>query len=129
MNASPGEPGTKLIPLRQSLLNLGIMLVGDLIVTDGTVAYMGRHSKRYNNDPAKEWSEYKKRKALVVGVALIVSLISTATVVMFADQFCYTSMLSTESEWHLTACPAAPQNVTEMARVGETFRDLWEKYQ
>jgi len=98
VNASPGEPGTKMIPLRQSLLNIEIMLVGDLIVTDGTIAYMGWPSNMYNNDPAKEWSVYKKRKVLVVGVALIVSTGSAAAVATYASQFCYTSLMSAKSE-------------------------------
>jgi len=28
-----------------------------------------------------------------------------------------------EEEWSLTSCPAAPENITQMLLVGETFQD------
>ncbi|GMI24046.1 hypothetical protein TeGR_g12076 [Tetraparma gracilis] len=125
MNAAPGDPGSKSIPLSQSLFNLAIMLFGEVILTDGIVAYMARHSSRYNNDPALEWAEFKKRKRVAIAIAVIATMLSTAYSTTSLDPFCYTA--TSDDSWNFATCPPPPQNITEMSKVGESFLPLWWK--
>ena len=56
MNANPQEPGSPSIPVSQTLKSLAIMLVGELVVTDGVVAYISNKSKkRYVVNLAVGW--------------------------------------------------------------------------
>jgi hypothetical protein len=86
---------------------------------------MARHNKRYHNDPALEWSEFKKRSRLAFGIAFVVSVLSASYCSIMLEGFCYTA--TGEDEWNLAICPTKPGNITEMARVGESFRPLWWK--
>jgi hypothetical protein len=125
MNAAPGDPGSKSIPLSQSLFNLAVMLFGEVILTDGIVAYMARHSSRYHNDPALEWAEFKKRKRVAIAIAVIAMMLSTAYSTQFLQKLCYTA--TGDDAWNIATCPPPPQNITEMSRVGESFLPLWWK--
>lgn len=125
LNVAPGGPGSSSIPLSQSIVNLAIMLFGELVLTDGIIAYMARHSARYRNDPALEWAEYKKRKRLMVGISAVVTVLTTAYTTIPIEGFCYTA--TGDDTWNFATCPAPPQNITELSRVGESFEGIWWK--
>ena len=136
MNANPGAPGAAAIPLTQTLLNLAIMLIGEVFVTDVIVAYAARNFSRYKGgiDPAKDWEDIKKKKKLVlVGIVVIFSCSFSIAISVFPFNQCFTSWGGTGGEeaedYALTGCPAAPTNITEMSSVGESYQTLWGKYQ
>jgi hypothetical protein len=129
--SNPGAPGSPKIQISQSLLNLLIMLVGELVITDGLIAYLARHFNRYCNDPADEWGNFKENRSILVGIILVIATVNSSTILQFAGNFCSTSWLEVgddDRDFVLTSCPAAPRNVTEMLRVGETFVELLEKH-
>ena len=47
MNVSTGSPGSGAIPLWPNLANLCIMLIGELVVIDGVIAYCARNFSRF----------------------------------------------------------------------------------
>jgi hypothetical protein len=80
-------------------------------------------------DPVQDWVDIKKKKGLLLGIISIISL-SCMFLLQTISRGCYTSWEGEGIEdFVLTSCPAAPKNITEMSRVGESFQDLWEKYQ
>jgi hypothetical protein len=115
------------------MTNLAVMLVGELIVTDGIIAYIARHSKRYSNDPAHEWQEFRSKKYLVMGIGLTCAAMGSACILQYPVNFCYTSWLGGKGErgeldWVVTSCPEQPKNFTELCAVGESYANAWAKY-
>ncbi|GMI25223.1 hypothetical protein TeGR_g3086 [Tetraparma gracilis] len=133
LSANPGAAGSPSIPFSQSMTNLAVMLVGELIVTDGIIAYIARHSKRYSNDPAHEWQEFRSKKYLVMGIGLTCAAMGSACILQYPVNFCYTSWLGGKGErgeldWVVTSCPEQPKNFTELSAVGESYANAWAKY-
>jgi len=61
MNANPSDPGTPAIPASQSLLNTGIMVIGELLVTETFIAYVShKFKKRYPVDLAMCWKKSRR---------------------------------------------------------------------
>ena len=118
MNANPqGAPGSPAVPLTQTLVNLAVMLFGELFFTDSIVAYVARKSSRYCNDPAAEWHELRKDGRHISGVAATIAFSLMICIIVIPNNMCYTSWLGEgEDEWVLTTCPKAPGNETEMIR-------------
>jgi hypothetical protein len=128
-NSNPGAAGSNSIPLSQTMTNLAVMLFGELVVTDGIVAYLAHNFERYKNDPAEDWAEMKKKKKLLAGCAVCIACASAVSASSITTSFCYTSWAGEGVEdWVITSCPAFPKNITEMSRVGETFQEEWEKF-
>jgi len=117
MNVSPGAPGSRAITVQQSIINLAIMLFGELIVTDSLVAYFARNFSRYVNDPAREWAGFRKRRRLVFGINATISLVSIFVVAAQPAFMCYTIWVGEEdADWVITTCPSPPKNITELVR-------------
>jgi hypothetical protein len=127
--ANPGSPGSRPIPVSQTLLNIGIMILGELFLTDGIIAYIGRHSKRYSNDPAGDWAEFRRNKVLLWSVIACIACIAIPVMMNLPSNMCMTAFVGEEEHWAMTSCPPVPQNITEMAHVGPKWREQWEKYQ
>ncbi|GMH72124.1 hypothetical protein TrRE_jg12783 [Triparma retinervis] len=129
MNANPGEPGSEGIPIEQTLLNFGVMLFGELVLTDGIVAYASHKFKnRYCVNLAVAWRACaERRKYLLVGAMVMYWCFSLVTVQNIPTHMCYTSPANDESNFALTSCPK-PVNITEMTRVSAQYQDEWELY-
>ena len=105
------------------------MILGELFLTDGIIAYIGRHSKRYSNDPAGDWAEFRRNKVLLWSVIACIACIAIPVMMNLPSNMCMTAFVGEEEHWAMTSCPPAPQNITEMAHVGPKWREQWEKYQ
>ena len=125
LGAAPGSP-------RKSShlvwMNFAIMLFGELVVSDGIVAWLARtFKKRYVIDPSLEWSRMKTRAQGFLSVAVVFLSVSSCTMMplFFWNQGCITAYMGEEEEWSITSCPAVPTNITQMLKVGESWRDEW----
>jgi len=129
-NANPAAPGSNAIPADQTLRNLAIMLAGELVLTDGLIAYIGRHSTRYKLDPVRDWKDFKASKAIFLGSLACITLnISSQIVSVSANNMCLTSWLGEEEmDWVMTSCPPIPRDIHDMVRVGSFYRNgtKWE---
>ncbi|GMI03430.1 hypothetical protein TrVE_jg5912 [Triparma verrucosa] len=122
MRANPGDPGSPAIPVSQTLTNMGIMLFGELVVTDGIIGYASHKFQRYSVDLPLSWSDFKtSRRHRLLYVTVIMSMYASCGVINFPVNLCYTSLAEDELNWALTSCPAFPKNITEMSRVGELY--------
>ena len=130
MDANPNVPGSPKIPVSQTLKTLVIMLIGELFVTDGIVAYVSnKFEDRYVVDLASAWKDLRtNRKHLLWLLTLLVSLLGYLVIFVIPRNLCYTSNLHDEANWALTSCPDFPKNITEMARVSAEYQLEWEKY-
>ena len=130
MGANPSEPGSPKIPITQTLKTLAIMLIGELVVTDGIIAYVSnKFQKRFIVDLAAAWHDLRtNRKRLIWAFVAVISLTTLPVVVNLPTNMCYTSPAADEANWALTSCPDAPKNVTEMTRVSPRYQAEWEKY-
>ena len=133
VRANPASPGSAALPISQSVVNLGIMLFGELVVTDGIVAYFSNAFKdRYVVNLALAWNELKtRRKSLMRYMTAILMLGTSQIILNLPHNMCFTSpdYENINAPFALTSCPEIPQNITEMLRVGEMFYDEWQKYQ
>jgi len=115
LKASPGLAGSSPIPLKQNLANLAVMLIGELFVTGAVIAYVTRHSKRYLNDPAKEWATLREKKRLLIAIAVIMAVVLSVTSCQVPSRNCFLSVKGEkEIDWVLTMCPAVPENGGDM---------------
>ncbi|GMI55487.1 hypothetical protein TeGR_g625, partial [Tetraparma gracilis] len=127
LGINPGAPGSRTIPVGQTLVNLFVMLFGELILTDAIIAYTARHWKRYQNDPIKEWDALKKHKGLLRGFIATTACVGAASLLAFPNNFCYTSWrgegepTGEDREWVLTQCPVPPENATDLILVGDYY--------
>ena len=130
MDANPSEPGSPKIPTAQILKTLAIMLVGELVVTDGIIAYVSnKFKKRYIVDLAAAWQDLRtNRKKLIWTFVAIVSMMSIPVINTLPGNMCYTSPVDDEANWAVTSCPDVPKNITEMSRVSLEYQAEWEKY-
>ena len=130
MDANPSSPGSPKIPVAQTLKTLAVMLIGELMVTDGIVAYVSnKFKKRYIVDLAAAWHDHvTNRKALLLAFVAMVSMASVTSVINLPTNMCYTSMAYDEPNVALTSCPSIPKNITEMSRVSLGYREEWDKY-
>jgi hypothetical protein len=130
MDSNPNEPGSPKIPISQTIFNLAVMLFGELVVTDGIVAYVSnKFEDRYVVDIASAWIDLRTNKrALVRCLVFIMALYSSNIILILPRSLCYTSPLQDEANWALTSCPASPTNITEMVRVSAEYQMEWEKY-
>lgn len=129
MNANPGDPGSESIPIKQSAWNLGIMIIGELVITDGIIAYASNKSKnRYCVSLAVAWKEMREKRNSLLKVFLILIVLHTWPAVQHVpSNMCYTSPANDESAFALTSCPK-PVNITEMTRVSDQYQEEWERY-
>ena len=130
MEANPSEPGSSKIPVAQTLKTLAIMLVGELVVTDGIIAYVSnKFKKRYIVDLAVAWHDLvTNRKKLIWAFVAIISMASFTILISLPLNMCFTSLADDESNFALTSCPDVPKNITEMSRVSLGYQEEWEKY-
>jgi len=129
INVNPSLPGSERIPRSQTLTSLAIMLVGELIVTDGIVSWMSNKRAMYKIDLSKEWEGMKEKKVVLIAIVLLTSFLSVLALVSTTKNFCFTSGLEDKEKWVLTSCPGYP-NITDVARdgVGEKWLEAWDKY-
>ena len=105
------------------------MLVGELIVTDGMIAYVSnRFKQRYVVDLTLAWKSFRERKSLVWLLVLMMSVSCTYAILAAPKGFCITSPFDDEENWARTACPRIPGNITEMTRVSPQYYEEWAKY-
>ena len=130
LDANPSEPGSPKIPVAQTLTTLAIMLVGEIAVTDGIIAYMSNKFKeRYIVDLAVAWHDLvTNRKKLIWAFVAMVSMVSIIVILHLPLNMCFTSLADDEANFALTSCPAVPKNITEMSRVSLGYQEEWEKY-
>mmetsp|Transcript_30093 Transcript_30093/g.59771 ORF Transcript_30093/g.59771 Transcript_30093/m.59771 type:complete len:477 (+) Transcript_30093:633-2063(+) len=130
MDANPSEPGSPKIPVAQTLKTFAIMLIGELVVTDGIVAYVSnKFKKRYIVDLAAAWHDHvTNRKKLLLAFVAIISMASISTIISLPINMCYTSLADDEANFALTSCPDVPKNITEMSRVSLGYQEVWDKY-
>mmetsp|Transcript_1292 Transcript_1292/g.2880 ORF Transcript_1292/g.2880 Transcript_1292/m.2880 type:complete len:257 (-) Transcript_1292:41-811(-) len=130
MDANPSEPGSPKIPTVQILRTLAIMLIGELVITDGIIAYVSNKSKkRYVVDLAAAWHDLvTNRKKLLLAFVAIISMASITILIGLPINMCYTSLADDEANFALTSCPDVPRNITEMSRVSLGYQEEWEKY-
>ena len=124
LNINPLSPGSEPIPLSQSVKNLIVMLIGELIITDSATAYLGRKVSFYCIDPGHQWDLFmNNRRIFRIGVLCMISLAVLPPITNIPTIFCYTSWKGSESEiddFVLTMCPAPP-NITDMSVVGKSY--------
>ena len=109
---------------------LAIMVIGELVVTDGIVAYVSNKFKtRFFVDLAAAWRDLRsKRKGLLWVIVALMSLSSSSTIANLPTNMCYTSPMEHEANWALTSCPMPKTNVTDMQRVSLLYQEEWDKY-
>ena len=127
LNAS--APGARPLPKAQIAINTFIMVFGEVVITDGAIAWLSSTYKKYKVDVTKEWA-WEKKKYPVFWFFVMVSAAFTP-LVFIADaplEFCITSeTLDVRLEdWSLSTCPAFPLNISHVERlgVGEEFLHL-----
>eukprot|EP00518_Triparma_eleuthera_P022263 CAMPEP_0197547560 /NCGR_PEP_ID=MMETSP1320-20131121/1890_1 /TAXON_ID=91990 /ORGANISM="Bolidomonas sp., Strain RCC2347" /LENGTH=322 /DNA_ID=CAMNT_0043107393 /DNA_START=136 /DNA_END=1102 /DNA_ORIENTATION=- len=127
MDANPSEPGSPKIPTVQILRTLAIMLIGELVITDGIIAYVSNKSKkRYVVDLAAAWHDLvTNRKKLLLAFVAIISMASITILIGLPINMCYTSLADDEANFALTSCPDVPRNITEMSRVSLGYQEEW----
>mmetsp|Transcript_5991 Transcript_5991/g.10884 ORF Transcript_5991/g.10884 Transcript_5991/m.10884 type:complete len:430 (+) Transcript_5991:462-1751(+) len=122
MKSNPAEPGSPAIPVSQTLTNMGIMIFGELVVTDGIIGYASHKFERYQVDLPLSWNDFKtSRRHRLLYFTVIMSMYASCVVLNLPINMCYTSPADDELNWALTSCPAIPKNITEMSRVGEVY--------
>ncbi|GMH64082.1 hypothetical protein TrST_g1142 [Triparma strigata] len=125
MKSNPAAPGSAAIPVSQTLTNMGIMIFGELVVTDGIIGYASHKFQRYPVDLPLSWSDFKtSRRHRLKYFTVIMSMYASTVVITMPTNMCYTSPAEDELNWALTSCPAFPKNITEMSRVGEVYSTL-----
>ncbi|GMI15705.1 hypothetical protein TrVE_jg3357 [Triparma verrucosa] len=125
MKSNPAAPGSAAIPVSQALTNMGIMIFGELVVTDGIIGYASHKFQRYPVDLPLSWSDFKtSRRHRLKYFTVIMSMYASTVVITMPTNMCYTSPAEDELNWVLTSCPAFPKNITEMSRVGEVYSTL-----
>jgi hypothetical protein len=126
LSINPGQPGSRAIPLEQSLVNLAVMLFGELVVTDAIIAYAARRWSS-KNDPIKHFFTLKKRKRLLWGIIATEACVLSASLLAFPNNFCYTSWrgggepTGEDREWVLTQCPLPPDTASDLFLVGDYY--------
>ena len=130
MSANPNEPGSPPVPVRQTLINLAIMLFGELIVTDGAIAYVSHTFRdRYVLNLAASWEQIRsKQQRLLWVLVALTSMVATFVLIDFPQYLCFTSPIEDESTWALTSCPEIPRNISDVGRVSMQYQEHWEKY-
>ena len=122
MKSNPAEPGSPAIPVSQTLTNMGIMIFGELVVTDGIIGYASHKFERYHVDLPLSWNDFKtSRCRRLLYFMIIMSMYASCVVLNLPINMCYTSPADDELNWALTSCPAFPKNITEMSRVREVY--------
>jgi hypothetical protein len=122
-----GGPGAGPINAALVWTNLAIMLVGELVVTDGIMGLLARRFKtRYKLDPANEWGRMRERHSGFLATSMVVISSLTFAAIVFAGRLvCTTTIVGDEDSWADTSCPPPPESITEMARVGGEFVQEW----
>ena len=127
MRANPGDPGSPAIPNSQTLANMGVMIFGEFVVTDGIIGYSSHKFKRYTVDLPLSWSDFKTSKsARLWYFTIIMGMYASCIVLNLPTNMCYTSPADNELNWALTSCPAIPKDITEMSRVDEVYKGEYE---
>lgn len=130
MRANPSAgPGSPALPETQSLESMAIMLFGELVVTDGAVAYAtNKFTNRYVVNLASAWTEFREeRKYLLWYLVILMSFYSVTVVLNLPTNMCFTSPITNEMNWALTSCPGSQSqlNINEFARVSAPYETEW----
>jgi hypothetical protein len=126
-NAKPSTPGGGGIELSQAMINLVIMLFGELVLSDSVVAYVSyKLSSRYVISIAHEWEDFwEKRRQAIIGLVAILSFLSCGLILKISDRFCLTSIMPHEEDWTLTQCIDLTDelrgNIRNLVRVDDMF--------
>ena len=123
-----GVPGSEALSQKQLGINIVVQLFGELLVTDGIVAYLSaKWAKSYPVDISVYWH---RRDRVVYGAALVlISVFPLSPLQGFAGFTCFTSKdvgdgLGIDKDYVLQICPL-PVNITDMASVGEKFLEAF----
>jgi hypothetical protein len=123
--APPGMPNKSSSLL---MINLGVMLFGELVVTDGIAEWVARTFKsRYLIDPSLEWARMKARaQGFLLAIIICLTLWTTLSIpTYFRNTGCITAFVGAEESWSVTSCPPKPTNITQMLVVGESYMEEW----
>ncbi|GMH62375.1 hypothetical protein TrRE_jg9727 [Triparma retinervis] len=126
-NANPSNAGAGGPQVSQALINLCIMLFGELVLSDTIIAYLShKFESRYVISIAHEWEGFREtQRRAIVGLVLIVTIISSSMILIIPPNLCLTSLMSAEEDWALTACPDITRNITNLLRVDAMFLTEW----
>ncbi|GMI07696.1 hypothetical protein TrVE_jg4977 [Triparma verrucosa] len=127
LKANPNKAGSPAIPEAQTITSLGIMLFGELIVTDGAIAYASnKFQGRYVVNIASAWTELIADRANLIWYLVgLSSLITVWVTLNLPTNMCFTSPISDEENWAITSCPQWPVDIGQMARVSASYQNLW----
>jgi hypothetical protein len=119
------EPGTPQKSYMLTGANFAIMLFGELVVTDGVVGWLAKtFKKRYVIDPAMEWQRMKTRSTgFLAATALVMSIGFCQILPYLKNSGCITAHAGAEEDWSKTSCPPVPEDITDMLRVGDSYRE------
>ena len=126
-NANPSTPGGGGIELSQAMINLVIMLFGELVLSDSIVAYVSyKFSSRYVISIAHEWEDFwETRRRAIISLVAILSFLSSGLILKISDRFCLTSIMPHEEDWTLTQCIDLTDelrgNIRNLVRVDDMF--------
>jgi len=132
MHANPSLPGSAAISTSQTLLNAVIMLIGEVVVTDGIIAFLSNKLKsRFRVDLAAAWAHMKaEKKVLLLAITATVGFTSLTALAPVGTTLCFTSRAETEADWVMTGCPeSGRRDIAIFARVGEKWQELWLEFQ
>lgn len=126
---SGDKPGDKKLGTALVLTNLVIMLVGEVVVSDGLVQLMARMlKKRYVIDPGQEWNNIKTRGRSFLVIMGCIATAQTIHLMMGQVMGCTGCITAIEEEhwahWAVTQCPPPPEDCEEMFRISPDHEHL-----
>ena len=127
-NANPSQADGDSIEVSQAMINLAIMLFGELVISDSAVAYIShKFESRYIISIAHEWEGLRDtQRRAVKGIVVIVCLISSGVIMQIPNTLCLTSDMPAEEDWALTQCPEVEnRTTTNVMRVDDMYKTPW----
>ncbi|GMI18760.1 hypothetical protein TrLO_g14382 [Triparma laevis f. longispina] len=127
-NINPGAPpGSSRLPQSQIVINLFIMLFGEVVLTDFLVAWASVKFT-YKVDILKEWQNMKKAGTVFIAAFVcVLSMQPLFVLINITSVLCYTSLTDDLDAWTVTKCSKDPI-ATDVLRggVGEEHLEVWE---
>jgi len=125
-----GEAGSEAVPQIQLVINILVQLFGELIVTDGLIAYASMtFTSTYTIDITQYW--IKRDHSVYLAVFAYIAFSQYYFCEALGQFSCFTSVLDDEGggegsdDWVVQICPLPPLDITDMQQVGEKFLEEW----